>query len=194
MIFSYPQYYLDLYTGNISSFRQWLNEIHRVSDKIVDEDERLKFRGDNLEIFSEMFFNLFQNHPAFGVRDYTPVKIENDYGVDATGVNVNGHKCAIQVKYRSNPEDKISYADIARTFTSGVLQLGLIDLVDHDHTVYLFTNTNEVTSAFTKVLGNKAVLITKDKIEYLVDGNKGFWDGTHELILNTLDNTKKGNL
>lgn len=186
MIFSYPKHYLDLYTGNISSFRQWLNEVNKSANKIEDEDERLKFKGDNLEVLSEIFFNLFQNHPAFGIKNYTPVKIENDYGVDATGLNVNGHQCAIQVKYRSNPEDKITYADIARTFTSGVLQLGLTDLVTQDHTVYLFTNTHEVTPAFTKVLGNKAVLITKDKIEYLIDGNKGFWDGAYELILNTL--------
>jgi len=150
-------------------------------------DAMNKFKGDMLEVFSEMFFNIFGADEGVGIQEYTPGDIGSDYGVDATGTNVNGHSCAIQVKYRSNPLDNISYADIARTFTSAALQLNLKDVIEQDHTVYLFTTANGVSVAFEKVMGRKCVLITRDVISTKVDNNKTFWQKCYELMYHTLD-------
>jgi len=140
-----------------------------------------------LEVFSEIFFKNFENDEGLGITEYKPIDINDDYGVDARGVNVNGHQSAIQVKYRSNPEDKISYADIARTFTSAVLQLHMSDVITHDRTVFLFTNAGGVTGAFDTVMQKKTVIITRSIISTKVDNNVTFWKNAYDLIYKTMD-------
>ncbi len=189
MIHSYPQEYFELYTlaKDGFTFRQWNNEVSRLARRIADEDTRNKFVGDMLEVFAEIFFGEFQADEAIGLIDYTPVDINDDFGVDATGKNVNGHNCAVQVKYRGNPADLITYADIARTYTSALLQLHMTDVYEHDNTVYLFTNSSGVTGAFTKVMQKKVVIITKDHIKTKVDNNLTFWRNAYKRVVDTLN-------
>lgn len=149
-------------------------------------NELNKFRGDMLEVFAEIFFTVFGADEAVGISQYEPIDIGSDFGVDAIGRNVNAHKVAIQVKYRSNPSDVICYADIARTFTSAVLQLGMEDVVNNDHTIYLFTTANGVTGAFDKVMGRKVVIVNKAIIQHKIDNNKEFWSRAADMICNTL--------
>ena len=118
MIHSYPREYFDLYqmAENGFTFRQWNNEVLRMANSRelnFDDDAKNKFKGDMLEVFSEIFFKQFESDESLGITEYQPIDINDDYGVDARGVNVNGKQTAIQVKYRSNPDDRISYADIA---------------------------------------------------------------------------------
>ena len=193
MIHSYPREYFDLYqlAENGFTFRQWNNEVLRIANSRelnLDEDARNKFKGDMLEVFSEIFFYQFQTDESLGITEYQPIEINDDYGVDARGINVNGKQTAIQVKYRSNPEDKISYADIARTFTSAVLQLHMKDVIDNDRTVFLFTNAGGVTGAFDTVMQKKTVIITRGVISTKVDNNVTFWKNAYDLIYRTMDN------
>lgn len=192
MIHSYPREYFDLYqlAENGFTFRQWNNEVLRIANSRelnLDEDARNKFKGDMLEVFSEIFFYQFQTDEALGITEYQPIEINDDYGVDARGINVNGKQTAIQVKYRSNPEDRISYADIARTFTSAVLQLHMKDVIDNDRTVFLFTNAGGVTGAFDTVMQKKTVIITRGVISTKVDNNVTFWKNAFDMMWKTLD-------
>ena len=155
-------------------------------ERFLYSDAINKFKGDMLEVLSEIFFAVFVADEGVGLRDYVPVDLGSDFGVDATATNVNGHHCAVQVKYRSNPFDLISYADIARTFTSAFLQMGISDVGTHDHTVYLFTISNGVTGAFTKVMGRKCVVIPKGIISTKIDNNKAFWKQAFDLIYTTM--------
>lgn len=187
---NYPQEYFALYShcNANPSFSNWNNRVISDSHRITDLDERHKFVGDMLEVFSEIFFNVFYAHPAYGLTEYTPVDINEDYGVDATGVNVLGHKSAVQVKFRSNPLDIISYADIAKTFTSAVLQLGMEDVYNYPHTVFLFTNSNGVSHQFDHIMQSKAVIITNNIISNEVDGNVTFWKHAYDMIYEKLNN------
>lgn len=192
MIHSFPKEYFNLYNigKNGFTFRQWNNEVLRVANSEeldFDEDAKNKFKGDMLEVFSEIFFKQFESDETLGITDYNPIDINEDYGVDACGINVNGKRSAIQVKYRSNPNDKISYDDIARTFTSAVLQFQMKDVVDNDRTIFLFTNSNGVTGAFNTVMQKKSVIITRNVISSKVDNNITFWKNAYELIYKTLD-------
>jgi len=189
MLHSYPHEYFELYNmaKDGFTFRQWNNEVIRLSTRIQDLDTRYKFVGDMLEVFSEIFFASFNVDEALGITDYAPVSINDDYGVDATGINANGHHVAIQVKFRSNPSDLISYADIARTYTSALLQLNMHDVYEHNNTVYLFTNSNGVTGAFTTVMQNKCVIIDKNVIKTKVDNNLTFWKNAYQMIFDTMN-------
>jgi hypothetical protein len=153
----------------------------------IGKEAIFKFKGDMLEVLSELFFTIFQADEGLGISDYSPVDLADDFGVDATGRNVNGHQVAVQVKYRSNPEDLISYADIARTFTSAVCQLKMMDVVEHDQTIYLFTTAGGVTSAFDRVMGRKAIVVPRSVIATKIDNNKNFWNSSFDMIYETLD-------
>jgi hypothetical protein len=162
-----------------------------ISDKKLREylyhDEIVKFKGDMLEVLAEMFFNIFSSDECFGIKDYTPVEISNDFGVDAIGTNVNSHKCAIQVKYRANPNDLITYSDIAKTFTSAVLQFNIKDVIEHDNTILLFTTSNGTTGAFEKIMGKKAIIIDKNIIKNKIDNNHTFWEECFNLVKQTCE-------
>lgn len=168
--------------------QQWTITPEQLSE-YINKEELYKFKGDMLEVLSEIFFTVFQGDEGLGIRDYTPVSIEEDYGVDARGVNVNGHQVVVQVKYRSNPDDLIPFADIARTFASAVCQLRIMDVVEHDHTVYLFTVSNGVTAAYQKVMGMKSVIVSRGIISTKIDNNHNFWSTAYEMIRKTLENT-----
>lgn len=189
MIHSYPKEYFELYSEakNGYSFRRWNLYVECLASNIEDFNVRNKLKGDMLEVFAEIFFNVFSADEGVGLYNYKPVEIGDDYGVDATGVNPNGRITAVQVKYRSNPTELISYGDIARTFTSAVLQLNLEDVLHCERTVYLFTNCNGVTGAFEKVMQNKTVIINRDIISHKVDNNITFWEKAYDMIFQTLD-------
>ena len=88
MLHSYPREYFDLYRmgENGFTFRQWNNEVISMARRIPDEDTRNKFKGDMLEVFSEIFFYQFQSDEGLGITEYQPIEIGDDYGVDARGV------------------------------------------------------------------------------------------------------------
>lgn len=161
----------------LTKFENWVNRMTGPNGiPFKDEDARNKFKGDALEVLAEMFFLAFPKDPKVGLSGYTPVALDEDYGVDATGINVNGDKVAVQVKYRSNPGDPATfptYAEIARTFTSGVCQLG-VD-ASKDSVVFVFTNANQLGSNCGKVLGAKLVSIPRDTLEHFMGNNRSFW-------------------
>lgn len=189
MISSYPLEYFELYKMAKPgfTFRQWYNRVETISKHMGDLNTRNKFKGDMLEVFAEIFFTIFQSDEGLGITQYNPIDINDDYGVDAVGVNVNGHNVAIQVKYRSNPQELITYADIAKTYTSALMQFNLNDVAKYNKTLYLFTNSNGVTGAFTKVMQQKVVIINKGVITTKIDNNKTFWLKAYDMIFNALN-------
>jgi len=147
-------------------------------------EEQYKFKGDMLEIFAEIFFKAFQNDPRVGLTDYTPVPIEEDYGVDGFGINAAGKKCAVQIKYRANPLDSVTYAELARTYTSAIL-LQQIPL-EGDNCLYVFTTAFDVTSPNGIVFKKMLRPITANFIAQEIDNNVNFWNAAFNEIKETL--------
>jgi len=179
---AYPAEYLELFSapgkGSKDTLREFLNAIERMTGPkgipFRSEDDRLKFKGDALEVLAELFFTRFNSDPRMGLTNYTPISVAEDYGVDAMGNNANGDLTMVQVKYRGNPQDVVTYAEIARTFTAGVLMHGLDPT--KDHTVFVFTTANEVSRQCSKVLQDKLVVINRAYIKKVIDSNKNFWN------------------
>lgn len=167
-------------------------EIEKLSLEISEEEEkkekenRNKFKGDIFEIFAWRFFNGFKNDPSVGLVEYKPIRIEEDYGVDGIGINANGNKVAVQVKYRRNLKDLIRYSDIAKTYTSGKLELGL-DLKEKN-SIYVFTNSTGITPACERVFGNMIKVLNFSAIDHYIHNNINFWNFFYEEICNYLDN------
>ena len=169
--------------GEKATFQEFIKSIESFTADF-SEDTVQTYKGDMLEIFAEIFFKAFENDARFGLKDYEPVKLEDDYGVDAMGVNVNGHKCAVQVKFRSNPFDDITYSDLAKTYFSGTNDFNL-DL-NEDNSIFLFTSAHKVTAACEKKMKKRLRNISREVISTEVDNNKSFWEFAFKEIESTL--------
>jgi hypothetical protein len=112
------------------------------------------------------------------------VNEEDDFGIDGFGVNASGLKCAVQVKYRSNCLELITYNDISKTDTSARRQYDL-DLCGPNR-IYVFTTSDGVTSACNKVFGKSIRVINKSIISRYIDNNSSFWNLAYSKIECTL--------
>ena len=107
------------------------------ADAIVSDEQKneiyTRFVGDYFEAFAEFFLKTFDNDARFGVKDYEPSVETEDMGVDGCGLcydDTNGvHKCVVQIKYRVDTMQEIEYSALARTFTQGVMEFGIDNLV-----------------------------------------------------------------
>ena len=170
----FTQFFYDARNG--FTIRGFVNMVERLanSKKWRKLEDELTFKGDFMEVLSEIFFKEFFADPAVGVKEYLPFGKTGDCGVDATGVNVNGHNVVIQVKYRHDPNEMVTWGEMAKTGLYGVLN-GLVD-VSHDHVIYVFTTADDVTIICRNVLGRKLVLVNRKLIGHFVDNNKTFWN------------------
>jgi hypothetical protein len=161
-------------------------------EKPADKQEKLNtFKGDMLELLAEIFFYIFQSDPAVGLSDYVPVELSEDYGVDAIGLNVNGDKCAVQVKYRSNPVEQILYEDLSKTYCAGREAHNVA--IDKPDTLWLITTCDGANKSSHKVLKEKLRVINKSIIANYIDNNKTFWSQAEEIIMFTLDSLNNQN-
>jgi hypothetical protein len=187
-ILANPKLYYDLYDRwsqktSHQTINEWINDVEVLANTMPDTDSALKLRGDMLEVLSEIFFNAFQNDEAVGIKDYVPVAIDEDYGVDATGINPNGIKVAVQCKYKNF--EPVTYTELAKTFTSGLLILKC-DLMQAN-SIYVFTTAVAFSSAVDKNLGSKVVKIDRNVISRKIDNNRTFWQFAYDEIFSTLD-------
>lgn len=170
--------------GKGSTLKEFMKTITNQSKEISDEEAKLVFKGDMLEILADIFFKAFANSPQVGLTEYNPVPLEEDYGVDGFGVNAAGKQCAVQIKYRANPKDSVLYAEMARTYTSAVIQLKIP--LEGEDCLYVFTTADDVTPACRTVFGKMLRVINKEIISNEINNNVNFWNFAYEEIKNTL--------
>jgi len=182
-----PKMYYDLYDRwsqktSFQTINEWINDVEILANTMSDNDSALKLRGDMLEVLSEIFFNAFKNDEAVGIKDYEPVAINEDYGVDAVGINPNGLRVAVQCKYKNF--EPVTYTELAKTFTSGLLILKC-DLMQAN-SIYVFTTAVQFSSAVDKNLGSKVRKIDRNVISRKIDNNRTFWQYAFDEIHSTL--------
>ena len=182
-----PKMYYDLYDRwsqktSFQTINEWIKDVEILANTMSDNDSALKLRGDMLEVLSEIFFTAFKNDEAVGIKDYEPVAINEDYGVDAVGINPNGLRVAVQCKYKNF--EPVTYTELAKTFTSGLLILKC-DLMQAN-SIYVFTTAVQFSSAVDKNLGSKVRKIDRNVISRKIDNNRTFWQYAFDEIYSTL--------
>ena len=149
-----------------------------------DLDAQNKFKGDMLEILAEYWFSVFGPQPSIGLLNYKPAAATGDFGVDGTGINVLGHQSVVQVKFRSNPLEILTYADLAKTYADGIDNHDLKPKTKG--TVWLFTNAgpssdgDAASSQAHQFFGEVLHVIDRQALVTCLDGNKVFWQGFSE--------------
>lgn len=176
----------------------WINLVEKYVENIgIHESETVrmnlqnKFRGDMLEIFAEFFFSYQSLDNRFGLKNYTLCDPAQDFGCDATGYNILGKKCAVQVKYRANPmpkgDDQITYSMISNTCSDGLYK-HQCDLFE-PNTIFLFTTSSKsaLSHKIDEFFGNHMVYLCRENIESIVNGHETFWQQFYIEISDTIN-------
>ena len=146
--------------------------------------------GDVFELFAEYFFKTCSANGQYGIINYEPAESTGDWGVDGYGIaadqreSVGGPTPAVvQVKFRSNPMDEISYTMLAKTGWDGIKNYGLD--INRKNNVILFTNTENGSNYLAKdALGDNLYIIKKSDLDKDQTGIKTvtFWEGFYNSI------------
>ena len=160
-----------------ASLKAWVGEVRKVSLTMtwpgITLDDRMSFRGDALELLTEYLLKSCPHHVKQGLNQYSVVPSHDDYGVDATGINIKGEVVVVQCKFRRNPLDLVTYSDLARTFASGVISFKLNPVAKKN--LWLVTTANDANLIAHKVLGSRLHVLGYSHLRSQVDGNVTFW-------------------
>lgn len=164
--------------GKTATIASWVSKVRHVSLSMdypgIDIDARMAFRGDALEVLAEYLMKVMPTGHNAGLSDYLPVPLKEDFGVDAVGAK-NGVKVMVQCKFRSNRKDLVHYADLARTFTHGVLRFGMDPAARKN--LWLVTTADDANHISKDILGKNLHVLGYGFLSKNLDGNQDFWEG-----------------
>ena len=151
---------------------------------IYQEDLYNQFVGDLFELFAEFFLKTCSTIGQYGVLNYQAALNNKDWGVDGCGIAADQRETSggatpavVQVKFRSNPMDEISYTMLAKTGWDGVKNYGLD--IARKNNVILFCNTEMGANRLAKdAMGDNLYVISMKDLDKDVTGIRTttFWD------------------
>lgn len=157
------------------------SEYNAITHQIEYDKKYNKITGGVFECFFIIFNHIFQNDPEVGLKFCSATTSNNDFGVDAAGVNANGISCAVQMKFRSNIKDLITYEDICKTYTSGQIDFD-ID-TNKDNSIVVFT-TGTVNYIAKNRFQKRLKIIDRRLIGTKINNNDSFWEDAWRLVNN----------
>ena len=171
-----------------ASLSSWVTKVASVSLTMdwlgITMDNRMAFRGDALELLAEYLLKSSPNHTKHGISEYTIIPLHEDFGVDATGINIMKNNVVVQCKFRRNPLNLVHYSDLARTFTSGVISYNLDPKAKKN--LWLVTTANDANYNAHKILGKRLHVLGRSHLQSQVDGNPMFWSNYLESVKKSL--------
>lgn len=191
------QSFVNLYLKDKTIFDQLFKEtktLAQLSNKIIKTSKSHlslsyqdadKLKGDLFEIFTECFFKILSADNRIGVYDYQPAPPNEDYGVDGSGIGMDGKPLTIQVKFRSDATTELKQEDINQ-FAFQSIRKYRVD-VDTKTNMILFTNARGLHWASEKnVFLDSIKSIGYSEISNLIDNNTVFWKEIFDMIQQTI--------
>ena len=161
------------------------------TDVLFQEELYNKFVGDFFELFAEYFLKTCSAVGQYGIINYEPAESTGDWGVDGYGIAADQREivggptpAVVQVKFRSNPMDEISYTCLAKTAFDGIKNYGLD--INRKNNIILFTNTENGSNYLAKeALGDNLYVIKKSDLDKDNTGIKTvkFWEEFIKFLL-----------
>jgi len=179
-------------TNKISTF---CTKLEKQAHQHPDAYSYEKYVGDGFEFLIELLIKLSPVDNRIGISDYRPVKNNEDNGVDGYGKNVNGNKCAVQVKYRSNKNKVLTAGDdkLDSFIAEALIKEGIIPEKEKkckNH--YIFTTAPGLHHyTETQKFRNSVECIGLPQLKELLDNNIHFWEKCLECILENLNSKTK---
>jgi hypothetical protein len=171
-------------TNKMSTFK---NKVERQANQNTQDYPYNDYVGDAFEFLVELIIKLHPVDNRLGITKYTPIQ-SNDNGVDGYGINADGNKCAIQVKFRSDVTTNLSATKdhldsfIVESLSNNIIPLGKQEKGYPKH--YIFT-TAEGLHHYTETEKWKAFnihVIKWSTLRNMLDNNYLFWDKCREII------------
>lgn len=100
--------------SGLSDVDSLVGEIIKASSKIKDIEEAKLIKGNLFEIFVEFLVKKLGSGNSIGIVGYRPAQAIKDYGVDGEGIGLDGLPAAVQIKFRSNPNEEITFEEVAK--------------------------------------------------------------------------------
>lgn len=160
-------------------------DFRKNTDNVVyQEDLYNQFVGDLFELFAEFFLKTCSTVGQYGVVNYEPAVNNDDWGVDGYGIAADQRETSggatpavVQVKFRSNPMDEISYTMLAKTGWDGIKNYNLD--IKRKNNVILFCNTENGANYLAKnAMGDNLYVISMKDLDKDVTGIRTttFWN------------------
>jgi len=148
----------------------------------------LKYVGDGFEFFIELFLMLHPCDNRIGVYNYHPT-LEDDNGVDGTGININGEKCVVQIKFRSDSQSFLTMNQdhLSNMFSDGMLKHDVVsDNKNPKNFRHFVFTTAEGLNFYTDLQSfkSKVKCIGYNDFRTLLDNNVVFWETSLEIVKN----------
>lgn len=200
LIASNPEKYYNLFLQfeNGGTIERYIQHVERMASEIkvdlplehekynqVLEDEKNKWRGDSLEVLAHLFFYAFNSDEAVGLTNYMPIDIIDDFGADGVGINAAGNVSIVQIKYRGNPSDRISYGDLTNCIDQGIQKFKMDPYGKNN--VFLFTTGCGASYVAEAQMSGRLVVINRSVIGKKINGNITFWKKCYEIIFNFIN-------
>ena len=175
-------------TTKFSGRGGWKSKMEAQSTLNENKYPRLNYVGDAFEFFVELMFKVIgPTRELGGIHEYLPQQ-ENDNGVDAICKNWDGADSVVQIKYKRDSE---------RLLTANADHLGNMvkeatfkyRIVPHEPdkketTKYFVITTGKSLHHYTddEFFLNNVKCIGWSQLCQLLDGNKGFWEKSEEIV------------
>jgi len=144
------------------------------------------YMGDAFEFFVELFLNINSTDNRVFVYNYEPIPSHEDNGADGVGVNMNGDKCVVQVKFRGNVETLLTANEdhLSNLVTAGMLMGVTYDLDNINNIKHFVFTTAKNLHFYTDehMFEGKVKCFGIEEFRKMVDNNQHFWDKCREIV------------
>jgi hypothetical protein len=144
------------------------------------------YMGDAFEFFVELFLNINSTDNRVFVYNYQPIPSHEDRGADGFGVNMNGDKSVVQIKFRSNVESLLTTNEdhLSNLITAGALMGISYDLEDTKNYRHFVFTTAKSLHFYTDehMFEGKVKCFGFDEFRQMVDNNQHFWNRCRDIV------------
>ena len=141
-----------------------------------------KYKGDGFELLVEALIKLSPIDNRIGIGNYEPIQAD-DTGVDGIGIGIDNEIATVQIKYRSNSQQKLT---ANKDHLSNFVMTSLMKYkVNSDtKTNMLIITTADGLHHFTdnEMFLNQVRCIGYKQLRELLDNNKLFWNNFKKLL------------
>lgn len=176
-----------VFDPSIDSIEDFVKTVDQVARNLYpnDREKQDQFKGDCLEILSEYLLRTKGNDKRLAIKNYQPTKKADDYGVDGWGIGFDLTDYSVQIKYRKNPTEVLTYRDLS-TYIADSRKFGSPS-VSNPHNMAILTTGKDISHLVKeRIPGIKMIGI--DQWKSLVNNDPFFWNGFYE----SLDESIKG--
>lgn len=174
--FIYRSHNLTALLQNVNKLSTFCSRLEAQSLLFPDRYDSEKYKGDGLELLSEVLIKLSPIDNRIGIGNYEPI-ISKDIGVDGKGIGLNGKPATVQIKYRSNHKQILTAnEDHLSNFFGTSREHFNVDKEDINNMLVITTGGSISPFVQETMFNNKMRCIGYEDLRGLIDNNNLFWD------------------